>query len=269
MLRARFIFSGVLACVAMVAGCGADPTIDSATQAVHSLDGLHWARTSNPFTLQVGDNLSPAWQTYLDTALADWSVSTVMDLTKASGGALDADCGVYIDSGRVEVCNGSYGQNGWLGLAFILQLQDPVSGEWHISAAAVKLNDSYLSKGSYKKPAWHRYTLCQEIGHTLGLDHQDEDFYNPNLGSCMDYTSNPAGPPSNEHPNAHDYEELALIYSHTDSYDSYAGGTSPARVSAAENDWGELVHGSRELGVSIYRRDEGAEQVITKVIWAR
>ncbi|MGH2654468.1 MAG: hypothetical protein ACRDHV_08995 [Actinomycetota bacterium] len=33
----------------------------------------------------------------------------------------------------------------------------------------------------------------------------------------MDYTNDPDGPPSNEHPNAHDFEQLEKIYGHTDS----------------------------------------------------
>jgi hypothetical protein len=55
-----------------------------------------------------------------------------------------------------------------------------------------------------------------EIGHTFGLDHQDENFSNPNLGTCMDYTSDPDGP-SNEHPNAHDDQQLETIYAHLDA----------------------------------------------------
>jgi hypothetical protein len=50
--------------------------------------------------------------------------------------------------------------------------------------------------------------MCQEVGHTVGLDHQDTSLDNPNLGTCMDYTSNPLGPPDNEHPKKHDYDEL-------------------------------------------------------------
>ncbi len=50
--------------------------------------------------------------------------------------------------------------------------------------------------------------MCQEVGHTLGLDHQDEVFDNPNLETCMDYTNDPS---TNQHPNAHDYDQLATI----------------------------------------------------------
>ncbi|MBI3967907.1 MAG: hypothetical protein HY329_19895 [Chloroflexi bacterium] len=42
-----------------------------------------------------------------------------------------------------------------------------------------------------------------------------------NLGTCMDYTIDPAGTiqrqRSNEHPNRHDYQELQAIYEHLDT----------------------------------------------------
>lgn len=49
----------------------------------HSWGGYHWARTSNPFTLKVGDNVSAAWDGYLDEAITDWSVSSVLKETAA------------------------------------------------------------------------------------------------------------------------------------------------------------------------------------------
>jgi hypothetical protein len=73
--------------------------------------------------------------------------------------------------------------------------------------------------------------MCQEIAHDFGLDHQDEAFSNPNLGSCMDYTNDPDGPPSNEHPNAHDFEQLAAIYAHSDS----SGGGKPCKGRKCQN----------------------------------
>ena len=33
--------------------------------------------------------------------------------------------------------------------------------------------------------------MCQVGGHDFGLDHQDEDFINANLNTCMDYTNDP------------------------------------------------------------------------------
>jgi hypothetical protein len=42
----------------------------------HSWGGYHWARTANPFTLKLGDNVSSGWDTYLAMASIDWSQST-------------------------------------------------------------------------------------------------------------------------------------------------------------------------------------------------
>ena len=179
-------------------------------EANHSWGTYHWARKTNPFTLKLGDNVTANWEAYLSEASTYWTKSSVLDTTVVTGGVSNLKrCNPT--SGRVEVCNASYGYNGWLGLAGI-----SVSGG-HITSGYVKLNDSYFNSSSYNKPEWRRLVICQEIGHTFGFDHQDEKFDNPNLGTCMDYTSNPLGPPSNEHPNEHDYDWLGTIYTHLDS----------------------------------------------------
>src|SRR5215203_4696969 len=47
-----------------------------AAKANHSWGGYHWARTANPFTLQVGDNVSSTWDSALGGAVSDWSADT-------------------------------------------------------------------------------------------------------------------------------------------------------------------------------------------------
>lgn len=178
--------------------------------ASHSWGNYHWARTANPFTLKLGDNVTSAWDPYLAEARNDWNPSTVLDLTIVAGGAGNVKT-CKTTAGRVEVCNAKYGNNGWLGIAGI-----SVSGG-HITAAYVKLNDTYFTQATYNKPEWRRLVMCQEVAHAFGLDHQDENFNNGNLGTCMDYTNNPLGPPSNEHPNRHDFDQIEAIYSHLDS----------------------------------------------------
>src|SRR5215203_645915 len=49
------------------------------TSEQHSWEGYHWARTSNPFTLKLGDNLSSTWDSHLGTTSADWTKSTVLN----------------------------------------------------------------------------------------------------------------------------------------------------------------------------------------------
>jgi hypothetical protein len=238
--------------------CAIDEEVDTTSQESHSWGGYHWARTANPFTLSVGDNVSSEWDGVLNTSLSDWTKSTVLNLSKTGGGATNKRC--KGPSGRVEVCNAKYGNNGWLGVASI-----SVQGG-HITAGNVKLNDTYFSTPTYNTTAWRNLVSCQEIGHTLGLDHQDEDFNNPPLGTCMDYTSDPS---PNQHPNAHDYDELEEIYAHLDS-NTTVGSAAPALAGESADDWGELVSSSRGGMQETYRRDLGnGRSVVTHVIWAQ
>ena len=51
--------------------------------ASHSWGNYHWARSSNPVNLTVGDNVSANWQSYFDVAVSDWNASSVLNLTAA------------------------------------------------------------------------------------------------------------------------------------------------------------------------------------------
>jgi len=181
----------------------------------HSWGSYHWARTANPLALNLGDNVNSGWDSYLNEAISDWDASSVLALTGVSGGTTGSTCAPT--SGRIEVCNASYGNTGWLGVAQIWVRRG------HITQATTKVNDTYFNTPQYNTAAWRRLVMCQEVGHDFGLDHQDEDFNNANLGTCMDYTDDPDGPLSNEHPNAHDYEQLESIYAHLDG----GGGGKP------------------------------------------
>ncbi len=232
-------------------------------QATHSWNGYHWARTANPFTLKLGDNLSSTWKPYLATTSSDWTKSTVLDTTIVPGSTTGKKCAAT--TGMVQVCNAAYGQRGWLGIASI-----NVNGT-HITQGTVKLNDTYFAMAQYNNPAERNVVMCQEVGHTLGLDHQDENFSNPDLGTCMDYSNNPV---PNQHPNQHDYDMLVSIYSHLDSTTTVASraarGAEAVRVGNTPRSWGRHVEGSRDQGVSLFVKDLGnGHKVITHVIWAR
>lgn len=235
--------------------------------ATHSWGGYHWARTSNPFELKVGDNVSSTWDAHLDLAISDWSVSSVLDLLEVTGGTRPRSC--RPTSGRIEVCNASYGNNGWLGIAQIW-----ITGGEHITQAITKVNDYYFNNAPYNTPAWRQFVMCQEIGHDFGLDHQDEDFNNPNLGTCMDYTSNPE---TNQHPDFHDYQQLETIYEHFDTTTTVGSATLPSSMPPAMGQigfdapaqWGQLIRSSGNRRVQIYELDFGrGHRVITHVIWA-
>jgi hypothetical protein len=176
----------------------------------------------------------------------------VLNLTKVAGSVTNPrNC--RPTSGRIEVCNAKYGSTGWLGVAQIW-----ASGS-HITQAVAKMNDTYFNTAQYNTPAWRRLVMCQEIAHDFGLDHQDENFNNANLGTCMDYTSDPDGPPSNEHPNQHDYDQLVTIYSHLDSTTTI--GAMPAGMANGEfhsqADWGQAIATSSHGKPILFERDFG------------
>jgi len=192
--------------------------------ASHSWGGYHWARQSNPFALKLGDNVSGVWDGNLALASSDWSQSAVLDTTIVTGQA-KGNC--RPTKGRVEVCNKKYGFNGWLGVAQIW-----LSGS-HITQGVVKMNDSYMNSAPYNTNAWRQLVMCQEVGHTIGLDHQDENFGNANLSTCMDYTNDPS---TNQHPNQHDYGQLVTIYSHLDSSTTVGQSVSSSGYSRSRSE---------------------------------
>ncbi|MDO8649152.1 MAG: hypothetical protein Q7R81_05215 [Candidatus Peregrinibacteria bacterium] len=228
----------------------------------HSWGNYHWARQSNPFSLKLGDNVSTAWDPYLATTSSDWSLSSVLDTSIVAGQGRKS---CRPTAGRVEVCNAKYGNNGWLGLAQIW-----VSGG-HITQGTTKLNDTYFTTSTYNTPAWRNLVLCQEVGHTFGLNHQDENFGNTPLGSCMDYSSDPT---LNQHPNAHDYEQLELIYAHLDSTTTVGSVTAPQAKGDVDDadgppQWGKVIHRDGKDRASLFERDLGnGHKVFTFVFWA-
>lgn len=255
-MRYKLLTAATVAAVATL-------TFSTTAQASHSWGGYHWARTSNPFAVKLGDNLSSTWKSYLSTASSDWTKSSVLDTTVVAGQS-NSSCSAT--TGRVEVCNRTYGSTGWLGIASI-----SITGGTHITSGTVKLNDTYFNTSQYNTPSWRQLVTCQEVGHTFGLDHQDTNFNNANLGTCMDYTNVPDGPPSNLHPNQHDYDELVTIYSHLDSTSTVGLAAPSAAPRATGNDkasWGTLTDHSAKADT--YVRDFGSgNKVITFVTWAR
>ncbi len=182
----------------------------------------HWDGASTPVALTLEDNLSPSWSTVLGTVEADWDTSGALDLTTIdSPPDGSTNCGNPLanpdpaNPGEIEVCNGSYGTNGWLGVARIWIAADGT----HISAAIAAVNDSYLgSGGAYDNADARQHVLCQEVGHTFGLDHQKS----PKKQTCMNaqwgLTSS-----SFVSPNPHDYDQLASIYAHLDPISEEGG----------------------------------------------
>ena len=242
----------------------------SASMADHSWGKYKWKPSSIPFHLDLGHNVIPDWDAHLTNASTDWNISLVLGTTVVAGSTTDDPEACSPEYGNVQVCSYEYGENGWLGLARIY-----IDRAFTIIAGITKQNDTYFKMPYYNTAAWRQLVMCQEIGHTFGLAHQDETFDNVNLGTCMDYTNDPDGSIdelSNEHPNLHDFDQLESIYA-TD--DDGGGGRdcnpkskkcNQASAAGGHAQWGQLVSGHG--GAEIYERSlGGGHKVITFVTW--
>lgn len=213
----------------LAAGAACSAIAAAPAAASHSWNNYHWARTSNPFTLKVGDNVTGEWDGHLSTANGDWGASDVLNIASVAGTA-NKRCSMT--AGTVQVCNGKYGNNGWLGLATI-----NISGGTNITQGSAKMNDTYFATAKYNSPNEKLHVMCQEIGHTFGLGHTSEDGSSQN--TCMDYFSNTganAASTVSTKPNQHDYDQLGSIYAHLDGSSTLAAAptSSPGMAGRAD-----------------------------------
>jgi predicted Zn-dependent protease len=156
--------------------------------------GYHWRRAANPKIVDVQQSLQAAWVNPVAAAVADWNKSSVIGMAASpapsSTAAARQRC-AWI-RGAVHLCSGNYGNTGWVGLT-----NYAVSGR-HIIGVRIRLNTPYI-------PVRYRQMVaCHELGHALGLAHRAQST------SCMKQGV------TREHPDQHDYGELATIYQHLD-----------------------------------------------------
>jgi hypothetical protein len=186
-----------------------------AAAVTQSWNGYRWSRTG-PLAIQIGNNVTSQWTSLFTSTAAVWSLANNIDFVTTAGRATSSACGAVY--GTVQVCNSKYGFNGWLGYTNVWLANG------FIVQATVRLNDSYFASAKYNNAAWRMATICQEMGHTLGLDHTNVVRTNPNTGSCMDYTNDPSGTAggvngtlANTGPNAVDFAALDGIYANLDT----------------------------------------------------
>jgi hypothetical protein len=264
-----FVRAALLTCAALITG----PAV-----ANHSWGGYHWNKTGSTVNLEVVKAVTSQWTNSVNTSVSDWNASSVLVLNGVSGAGINTKKCSPI-AGKVLVCNAAYGQRGWLGIASIWL------SNGHISQATTKLNDSYHDRAPYNSDPWRALVACQEVGHDFGLDHQDEGFGPPNLGTCMDYTDDPDGGgafgPANTHPNAHDYEQLETIYSHTHAAQTNFAvrevGKAPAQAAVVNEapagdspaEWGRAIHSDARGRPDVFVKDIApGRKMITHVFWA-
>jgi hypothetical protein len=151
----------------------------------------HWEKNTISTQTAVGGY----WGSIINSEFNDWDTGTCINFT--GGNEIIGDAGFY-------------GNTGWLGIARILSY-DP--GLCAILSADALMNRSYLDGGSYGETA-DRHVTCQEIGHTLGLDHR-----NRRSATCMNDRA--LGYPDFD---SHDADTVASI---TADPDCSGGGGDP------------------------------------------
>ncbi len=247
-----------------------------ATQATHAWGSYHWARTTPQFTLKLGNNMTATdWRADLTTTSADWNSGNSAVLTTVVSGTSNKRCSMV--AGTTQVCNGNYGNNGWLGLASI-----NITGGVHITQGTAKMNDTYFNTATYNNPNEKLHVVCQEVAHTFGLSHQSENGSSQN--SCMDYFSNTgvnATSTLSTKPNAHDFDQLNLIYAHLDSTTTVKtlaaaiaamgqGNNAHVDISDDHNSWGQLTRQSANGRNSYYERSNSdGSRTVTHVFWTQ
>lgn len=200
----------------------------------HQWGDYHWeyaGQSSGDLQLRVSYKFAdPIWNQYHQYSLDLWENNnqSMLDLIDRGENSRAKTRRCPAISGEIMVCSDRYGNVGWVGIAEI-----QVSGT-HITQAVVKYNDTYYADPFYDNDEQRKFVTCHEIGHTFGLGHLDVTFDNPNLDSCMDYTSDPAGdsglgPADNRDPGQVDWDVLnsSTAYGHGHEGGGGGGGEDP------------------------------------------
>lgn len=243
--------------------------VATAADARHSWKKYEWYYDgTNPISAPVVDNTTGDWSGRVGVANQDWNVSSRIDSGLSFGNNSNCD---FVTT-QIQVCNDNYGGNGWLGIASISIIGN------EIVAGTTKLNDFYFAQSQYNTESWKQLVTCQEIGHTYGLAHQNENFLTDATTSCMEYTSLPEG---NEHPDQHDYDQLESMYSSggktTGGGGKKGGGGGGGggrgkpevlpSVGNTPSDWGRPTGFLPNGKPYIYEKNLGSYRVITHVTW--
>jgi len=156
--------------------------------------------------LELWNALDDSWSNEYVEAVNDWNNWCDVKVVDLSSKVVEVDHKCSQVDGIMKVCNGNYGETGWLGINEVLKLQ----GSGVIVSSVAKMNEHYLLNADYDE---RLYTMCHELGHGYGLPHTDENFNNKDQGNCLDYTNRPS---NNLRPGTANCNRLLTMYGSVD-----------------------------------------------------
>ncbi|KAG7369451.1 hypothetical protein IV203_027197 [Nitzschia inconspicua] len=164
-------------------------------------DAYAWSNSGNGLALDILNACSDEWQVFINEGVTNWDNGYPIDSLTLRTTRIEYESACSQVRGKLKICNGNYGDKRWRGLNEVMLSRQNV-----IMSSVAYLNEYYLSRES---DAQRLYTVCHELGHGFGLPHWDEDFFNKDLGNCMDYTVNPE---RNSKPDESNFMYLAQLY---------------------------------------------------------
>lgn len=165
-------------------------------------DAFGWYTKTIGLKLDILNACNNEYQPFVQEAIANWENGSPIDSLTLFTTRIDYESECESVVGKMKICNGDYGPTQWRGLNEVTLNQRQNT----IYSSSAQLNDHYLN---WENDDQKLYTSCHELGHGFGLPHWDEDFFNRDLGNCMDYTQNPG---KNSKPDKSNFLYLAQLY---------------------------------------------------------